>query len=138
MASRRESDVPCRSRPAGSTAAGRPGRNCRREWTWPQQMGLPSDEPTVDVHVAERKGVGHHGRADRDQVPEVRKQLGAEHADAPLLVDAPGFFIPKAFGEHNEAFFSTPPRATWETTHGLWQWMSNGLSTLQQFHQRDK
>jgi Family of unknown function (DUF6510)/short chain dehydrogenase len=57
---------------------------------------------------------------DRDQVPEVGKQLAAEHADATLLVNAAGFFIPKAFSEYDEALLSAPPRATWETTHGPW------------------
>jgi NAD(P)-dependent dehydrogenase (short-subunit alcohol dehydrogenase family) len=40
---------------------------------------------------------------DRDQVPEVGKPLAAEHADATLLVNAAGFFIPKAFSEYDEA-----------------------------------
>ncbi|QRP48637.1 SDR family NAD(P)-dependent oxidoreductase [Amycolatopsis sp. FDAARGOS 1241] len=44
---------------------------------------------------------------DRDQVPEVRKQLAAEHADANLLVNAAGFFIPKAFTEYDEAFYDS-------------------------------
>src|SRR5215831_8585439 len=33
--------------------------------------------------------------ADRDQVERVRQQLADEHADATLLVNAAGFFIPK-------------------------------------------
>ncbi|MEV0067856.1 MULTISPECIES: SDR family NAD(P)-dependent oxidoreductase [unclassified Amycolatopsis] len=44
---------------------------------------------------------------DRDQVPEVRKQLAAEHADANLLVNAAGFFIPRAFSEYDEAFYDS-------------------------------
>ncbi|MEV0074639.1 SDR family oxidoreductase [Amycolatopsis sp. NPDC050768] len=42
---------------------------------------------------------------DRDQVPEVRKQLAAEHSDANLLVNAAGFFIPRAFSEYDENFY---------------------------------
>jgi NAD(P)-dependent dehydrogenase (short-subunit alcohol dehydrogenase family) len=44
---------------------------------------------------------------DRDQVPEVRKLLAAEHADATLLVNAAGFFIPKPFSEYDEAFYDS-------------------------------
>ncbi|SIM58825.1 NAD(P)-dependent dehydrogenase, short-chain alcohol dehydrogenase family [Micromonospora cremea] len=44
---------------------------------------------------------------DRDHVPEVRKQLAAEHSDATLLVNAAGFFIPKAFSEYDEAFYDS-------------------------------
>ena len=41
--------------------------------------------------------------ADRDQVEGVRQQLAAEHADATLLVNAAGFFIPKLFLDHDGA-----------------------------------
>ena len=41
--------------------------------------------------------------ADREQVERVRQQLADEHADATLLVNAAGFFIPKPFLEHNGA-----------------------------------
>jgi len=37
---------------------------------------------------------------DRDQVERVRRQLAAEHADATLLVNAAGLFIPKPFLDH--------------------------------------
>jgi NAD(P)-dependent dehydrogenase (short-subunit alcohol dehydrogenase family) len=40
-------------------------------------------------------------------VLEVRKQFAAEHADATLLVNAAGFFIPKAFSEYDEAFYDS-------------------------------
>ena len=42
---------------------------------------------------------------DRNQVPEVRSLLASDHADATLLVNAAGFFIPKAFSEYDEAFY---------------------------------
>jgi hypothetical protein len=56
---------------------------------------------------------------DRDQVPEIGKQLAVEHADATLLVNAAGFFIPKAFSEYDEALLSDPPRATWKLPMAL-------------------
>jgi NAD(P)-dependent dehydrogenase (short-subunit alcohol dehydrogenase family) len=43
--------------------------------------------------------------ADREQVERVRQQLAGEHADATLLVNAAGFFIPKPFLEHDGAFY---------------------------------
>jgi NAD(P)-dependent dehydrogenase (short-subunit alcohol dehydrogenase family) len=45
--------------------------------------------------------------ADRDQVERVRQQLAGEHADATLLVNAAGFFIPKPFLEHDGAFYDS-------------------------------
>ena len=44
---------------------------------------------------------------DRVQVPDVRKQLAAEHADASLLVNAAGIFLPRAFTEYDEAFYDS-------------------------------
>src|SRR4051794_25016035 len=35
--------------------------------------------------------------ADRDEVERVREALAAEHADATLLVNSAGFFIPKPY-----------------------------------------
>jgi NAD(P)-dependent dehydrogenase (short-subunit alcohol dehydrogenase family) len=43
--------------------------------------------------------------ADREQVQRVCQQLADEHADATLLVNAAGFFIPKPFLEHDGAFY---------------------------------
>ena len=43
--------------------------------------------------------------ADRDQVERVRQQGAGDHADATLLVNAAGFFIPKPFLEHDGAFY---------------------------------
>jgi NAD(P)-dependent dehydrogenase (short-subunit alcohol dehydrogenase family) len=37
---------------------------------------------------------------DRRQVEEAQKELAEDHADATLLVNAAGFFIPKAFLDH--------------------------------------
>jgi len=39
--------------------------------------------------------------ADRAQVDRVRQQLASEHADATLLVNAAGFFIPKTFLDYD-------------------------------------
>jgi NAD(P)-dependent dehydrogenase (short-subunit alcohol dehydrogenase family) len=43
--------------------------------------------------------------ADRTQVDRVRQQLADEHADATLLVNAAGFFIPKTFLEYDGASY---------------------------------
>ena len=43
--------------------------------------------------------------ADRDQAGQVCQQLAGEHADATLLVNAAGFFVPKTFLEHDGAFY---------------------------------
>jgi NAD(P)-dependent dehydrogenase (short-subunit alcohol dehydrogenase family) len=61
------------------------------------------------------QALSHNGRAwgitaeltDRDQVPEVRRQLATDHADATLLVNAAGFFIPKPFSDYDEAFYDS-------------------------------
>jgi NAD(P)-dependent dehydrogenase (short-subunit alcohol dehydrogenase family) len=44
---------------------------------------------------------------DREQVERVRQQLGAEHADATLLVNAAGLFIPKPFLDHDGADYDS-------------------------------
>jgi NAD(P)-dependent dehydrogenase (short-subunit alcohol dehydrogenase family) len=44
---------------------------------------------------------------DRDQVERVRQQLAGEHADATLLVNAAGFFIPKPFLDYDGAFYDS-------------------------------
>jgi hypothetical protein len=46
--------------------------------------------------------------ADRMQVERVCQQLAGEHADATLLVNAAGFFIPKPFLEHDGAGATEP------------------------------
>ena len=43
--------------------------------------------------------------ADREQVERVRRQLADEHADATLLVNAAGFFIPKTFLDYDGASY---------------------------------
>jgi len=45
--------------------------------------------------------------ADREQVEQVRRQLATEHADATLLVNAAGFFIPKPFLDYDGAFYDS-------------------------------
>jgi NAD(P)-dependent dehydrogenase (short-subunit alcohol dehydrogenase family) len=57
------------------------------------------------------KLLSEHGKAygitadltDRDQVERVRSELAAEHADATLLVNAAGLFLPKPFLDHDGA-----------------------------------
>src|SRR4029079_10790847 len=44
---------------------------------------------------------------DRAQVEDLRQQLAADHADATLLVNAAGFFIPRPFLEYDEAFYDS-------------------------------
>jgi NAD(P)-dependent dehydrogenase (short-subunit alcohol dehydrogenase family) len=45
--------------------------------------------------------------ADRAQVARVQQQLADDHADATLLVNAAGFFIPKPFLEHDGAVYDS-------------------------------
>src|SRR3954454_4432124 len=44
---------------------------------------------------------------DRDQVERVRQQLAGEHADATLLVNAAGFFIPRPFLDYDGDFYDS-------------------------------
>ena len=68
------------------------------------------EQARVDETVAE---LGKQGQAwgitadlaDRSQVEAAQAQLAAEHADATLLVNAAGFFIPKPFLEYDGAFY---------------------------------
>jgi NAD(P)-dependent dehydrogenase (short-subunit alcohol dehydrogenase family) len=70
------------------------------------------DRARVDETVAE---LGKQGPAwgiiadlaDRSQVEAVQAQLADEHADATLLVNAAGFFIPKPFLEYDGAFYDS-------------------------------
>ena len=45
--------------------------------------------------------------ADREQTERVRQQLAAEHADATLLVNAAGLFIPKPFLDYDGASYDS-------------------------------
>jgi len=45
--------------------------------------------------------------ADRAQVERVRQQLAAEHADASLLVNAAGLFVPKTFLDYDGASYDS-------------------------------
>jgi NAD(P)-dependent dehydrogenase (short-subunit alcohol dehydrogenase family) len=44
---------------------------------------------------------------DREQVDRVRQQLAGEHADATLLVNAAGLFLPKPFLDHEGADYDS-------------------------------
>jgi NAD(P)-dependent dehydrogenase (short-subunit alcohol dehydrogenase family) len=70
------------------------------------------DQARVDETVAELAKQGSAwgitaDLADRSQVEEVRRQLEGEHADATLLVNAAGFFIPKPFLEYDGALYDS-------------------------------
>jgi NAD(P)-dependent dehydrogenase (short-subunit alcohol dehydrogenase family) len=70
------------------------------------------DQERVDETVMELSSKGQAwgitaDLADRDQVADVQQQLAAEHADATLLVNAAGFFIPKPFLDHDGAFYDS-------------------------------
>ena len=55
-------------------------------------------EDTVQTLARDGKAYGITADlADRDQVERVRQQLADEHADATLLVNAAGLFLPKPF-----------------------------------------
>lgn len=43
----------------------------------------------------------------RDEVENLQKQLAGEHADATLLVNAAGFFIPRDFVDYDPAFYDS-------------------------------
>ena len=45
--------------------------------------------------------------ADRTQAERVRQQLAADHADATLLVNAAGLFVPKPFLDHDGADYDS-------------------------------
>lgn len=45
--------------------------------------------------------------ADRDQVVRVQEQLASEHADATLLVNAAGVFVPTPFLDHDGAAYDS-------------------------------
>jgi NAD(P)-dependent dehydrogenase (short-subunit alcohol dehydrogenase family) len=70
------------------------------------------EQARVDETVAE---LGKQGPAwgitadlaDRGQVEAVREELATAHADATLLVNAAGFFIPRPFLEYNGAFYDS-------------------------------
>jgi NAD(P)-dependent dehydrogenase (short-subunit alcohol dehydrogenase family) len=65
-------------------------------------------EDTVQALAKDGKAYGITADlTDRAQVDQVRRQLAGEHADATLLVNAAGFFIPKPFLEHDGAFYDS-------------------------------
>src|SRR5690348_17267455 len=70
------------------------------------------DKVRVDETVAELGAMGNAvgitaDLADRAQVEDVRQQLAADHADATLLVNAAGFFIPKPYLEYDGEFYDS-------------------------------
>lgn len=70
------------------------------------------DKVRVDETVAELGAMGDAvgitaDLADRAQVEDVRQQLAAEHADATLVVNAAGFFIPRPYLEYDGEFYDS-------------------------------
>ena len=73
---------------------------------------IGQDQDRVDDTVKElaKDGMAYGITAeltDRDQVERVRQQLAGEHADATLLVNAAGFFIPKPFLDYDGPFYDS-------------------------------
>ena len=73
---------------------------------------IGQDQDRVDDTVKElaKDGTAYGITAeltDRDQVERVRQQLADEHADATLLVNAAGFFIPKPFLDYDGDFYDS-------------------------------
>ena len=73
---------------------------------------IGQDQDRVDDTVKElaKDGTAYGITAeltDRDQVERVRQQLAGEHADATLLVNAAGFFIPKPFLDYDGPFYDS-------------------------------
>src|SRR6266704_2106195 len=64
-------------------------------------------DTAADVVAAGGSAVIIGQLADRDQVERVRQQLADEHADATLLVNAAGFFIPKPFLDYDGPFYDS-------------------------------
>jgi NAD(P)-dependent dehydrogenase (short-subunit alcohol dehydrogenase family) len=73
---------------------------------------IGQDPRRVDETVAELGGQDRAwgmaaDLADRNQVEAVRQWLAREHADATLLVNAAGFFIPRPFLEYDGDFYDS-------------------------------
>jgi NAD(P)-dependent dehydrogenase (short-subunit alcohol dehydrogenase family) len=67
-------------------------------------IGEDPDRVDDTVETLAKDGSAHGiaaDLADRKQVDRVREQLAEEHADATLLVNAAGFFIPKTFLDYD-------------------------------------
>jgi NAD(P)-dependent dehydrogenase (short-subunit alcohol dehydrogenase family) len=65
-------------------------------------------EDTVQTLAKDGEAVGITADlADRQQVERVRQQLAGDHADATLLVNAAGLFIPKPFLDYDGAFYDS-------------------------------
>ena len=65
-------------------------------------------DDTVQALATEGKAYGITADlADREEVERVRRQLADEHADATLLVNAAGLFIPKPFLDYDGASYDS-------------------------------
>jgi NAD(P)-dependent dehydrogenase (short-subunit alcohol dehydrogenase family) len=65
-------------------------------------------DDTVQTLAKDGKAYGITAElTDRDQVERVCQQLAGEHADATLLVNAAGFFIPKPFLDYDGDFYDS-------------------------------
>jgi NAD(P)-dependent dehydrogenase (short-subunit alcohol dehydrogenase family) len=73
-------------------------------------IGLDQDRVDETVNTLAKDGPAYGitaDLADRMQVERVCQQLADEHADATLLVNAAGFFVPKPFLEHDGPFYDS-------------------------------
>ena len=73
-------------------------------------IGLNQDKVDDTVKTLANEGPAYGiaaDLADRTQVERVREQLADEHADATLLVNAAGLFIPKPFLEHDGPLYDS-------------------------------
>jgi NAD(P)-dependent dehydrogenase (short-subunit alcohol dehydrogenase family) len=73
-------------------------------------IGLEDDKVDDTVDALAKVGSAYGitaDLADRMQVERVCQQLADEHADATLLVNAAGFFVPKPFLEHDGPFYDS-------------------------------
>jgi len=65
------------------------------------------DETTMDLAAKGKVWGITADLTDRDQVVQVQEQLAAEHADATLLVNAAGVFLPTPFLNHDDAAYDS-------------------------------
>jgi NAD(P)-dependent dehydrogenase (short-subunit alcohol dehydrogenase family) len=73
-------------------------------------IGEDPDRVEDTVETLAKEGSAHGitaDLADREQVERVRRQLADEHADATLLVNAAGLFIPKPFLDYDGASYDS-------------------------------
>ena len=71
------------------------------------QAILAADIQTLETNAANDLNSITADLTDRMQAERVCRQLAAEHADATLLVNAAGLFVPKPFLDHDGADYDS-------------------------------